>query len=480
MARITAAQYDAYTRAIAKISAAAREQVEMRLRSWLAGNPGATVGEVREMLGDLLDGIGSVYADAASELAAQWYDETVVSSNAKLGEAVTVSHLTNERIERRSRGLAGIYAQGRIESLVSAAGDVADNEVRKTVNETVLANARRDRKENIRFARVTGPGEACTFCMMLASRGAVYWTRKTAGEFDHWHSNCRCTVVAGYEGDPMACLVEGHDPKDALKMWEAFEEIDGDGSLTGAQREAAKRAILEGKTYRQALDIGKSVPHRSVGRPAKAGAVPVPSIEPIGLPNGRGGILKTERCSVYRTNDGKRFIFPVNIDTSQQDMTPQRAIALYERVPAGIKQRMQRDIVFVDYENPVDSYWRKKYKKFTRSYATGGDSITFYAWTDHNDDYVVRTYCHEAGHYIDRAQAEPGSCFSSGPEWESAMTDDYRASGESHPTEYAANSNAEDFAESLAEYAVDGVNFRKSFANRAAIFDDMIGGEPSG
>lgn len=246
MARITAAQYDAYTGAIAKISGAAREQVETRLRSWLAGNPGATVGEVREMLDDLLRGIGSVYSDAASELAAQWYDETVVSSNAKLGEAVTVSRLTNERIERRSRGLAGIYAQGRIESLVRAAGDVADNEVRKTVNETVLANARRDRKENIRFARVTGPGENCPWCTMLASRGAVYYTRKTAGEFDHWHANCRCTVVAGYEDDPMACLVEGHDPKDELRRWNRIQEARGTSQVVYSQKaKTLERDLLE-------------------------------------------------------------------------------------------------------------------------------------------------------------------------------------------------------------------------------------------
>lgn len=42
---------------------------------------------------------------------------------------------------------------------------------------------------------------------MLASRGAVYNTRKTAGEWRHFHRGCDCKVVPSFEGDPDAELV---------------------------------------------------------------------------------------------------------------------------------------------------------------------------------------------------------------------------------------------------------------------------------
>ena len=135
---------------------------------------------------------------------------------------------------------------------------------------------------------------------------------------------------------------------------------------------------------------------------------------------------------------------------------------------------MQDRIFFVDYQNPQDAYWRRVYRNFTSSYATGGDEITFYAYTGHNDDYVVRTYCHEAGHYIDSLNSVSGRAYSSSADWQYAMTLDYRNSRRSHPTQYAANSYAEDFAESVAEYSVDRVNFSQDFPNRASPLDQLL------
>lgn len=42
--------------------------------------------------------------------------------------------------------------------------------------------------------------ETCTFCLMLASRGAVYHTRKSAGERKHFHRECDCKMVPSCAG----------------------------------------------------------------------------------------------------------------------------------------------------------------------------------------------------------------------------------------------------------------------------------------
>ena len=115
------------------------------------------------------------------------------------------------------------------------------------------------------------------------------------------------------------------------------------------------------------------------------------------------------------------------------------------------------------------------YKGFTRSYATGGNAITFWAYPTHDDEYLRGTLCHETGHYIDRQIATSKVRYSDEFEWQDAITLDYRSSGQAHPSKYAANSNGEDFAESVKGYAMDKDSFAKQFPARSGILDRIFG-----
>ena len=53
---------------------------------------------------------------------------------------------------------------------------------------------------------------------MPASRGAVYHTRKSAGEWKHFHRGCDCKVVPGFDSDSDAELVEGVRPKELREL----------------------------------------------------------------------------------------------------------------------------------------------------------------------------------------------------------------------------------------------------------------------
>ena len=44
-----------------------------------------------------------------------------------------------------------------------------------------MANAKRDRKKDVRIARVTTGRENCVFCLMLASRGVLAHSERQAG-----------------------------------------------------------------------------------------------------------------------------------------------------------------------------------------------------------------------------------------------------------------------------------------------------------
>ena len=195
----------------------------------------------------------------------------------------------------------------------------------------------------------------------------------------------------------------------------------------------------------------------------------------FGFHDGYGGIKKTINAVTYETPDGTQFIFPEKYNKTQQQMTPEQAIRCWYQVPAEIRSKAQKTIEFVDYYNPADSYWRKKYKNFPHSYATGGDKITFYRYDHpHQDDYVIRTYCHEASHLIDTALSTQGNRFSEENLWTNAMKDDIITSGKKSPTTYGENSCVEDFAESVAEFVKDETVFTRQFPNRAKIIKSII------
>lgn len=195
----------------------------------------------------------------------------------------------------------------------------------------------------------------------------------------------------------------------------------------------------------------------------------------FGFHDGRGGVAKTIQATTYETPDGTKFVFLAKYIKAHQQMTPEQAIRCWNQVPAEIRSKAQKTIEFVDYYNPADSYWRKKYKNFPHSYATGGNTITFYRYDyPHQDDYVIRTYCHEVSHLIDTTISTQGNRFSSESLWTKAMKDDTIISGKKSPTTYGENSSTEDFAESVAEFVKDETSFTSQFPNRAKIIKSII------
>ena len=440
LSRQALSDYDA---TLSRMERAAADYVRRRVGAYMASYPEASVAEVRDFAIGVVDDAVGAYGDAASTAAADLYDELAEASPKTLPTAAVDTSDVSGYVDKEVRYQAGKLVDGAPSAFAAAVAACASDQVSRRANATMAGNVQRD---HIRYARVPMGGETCTFCAMLASRGFVYRSAKSAGEGTHWHRNCRCKVVPETAG-----TVEGYDPDEWYGRWKEFERIDADGTMTEAQRQAAKRALT--------------------GRPVTASHTTLMK----GLPSGRSGqTLKDAACDVYTTSDGISLIFPQGMDAAKQAMTPDRALELLDKVPGEVRDKMQREVYFVDYENPQDAYWRKRYKNFTGSYATGGEEITFYASASHDDDYVVRTFCHEAGHYIDAKNGTKKNRASSLTKWKRAMNDDLAFSGLAHPTRYAANANTEDFAESLAEYCANGVSFRKNFPNRAAALDAIL------
>ena len=227
---ITAEEWKAYNDAVSRISDGAAASVENAVLGWCRSNPNATVAESREAAKLIMEGYMQSYDGLASAFAAKWYDHQAESNGINLQNAVTASVYVPKKTDSVARYQVRKLTREGPSAFAKACGEYARNDALRALNETIIANVGRDKKKGVRFARVPTGRETCTFCIMLASRGAVYHTRKSAGEFKHFHRHCDCKVVPGFEDDPMATLVQGHDPWVAYRMWKRIEtrqRLDG-------------------------------------------------------------------------------------------------------------------------------------------------------------------------------------------------------------------------------------------------------------
>lgn len=241
---ISAAEFAAYNREVARIGDRAAADVESSVLAWCRSHDGATVAEKREAAKLIMEGFVQGYDDVAAEFAAQWYDHRAEQGGARLDQAVTMTTYRPDSVDAVARYQAKKLAKGGDAEFAKACGEFARNDAFKSLNETISANVGRDKDKGVRFARVPTGFETCTFCLMLASRGAVYHTRKTAGEFKRFHRRCDCKVVPSFEDDADAELVEGVRPKELRERYRAIKQIDSMEGLTDSDRqELAERAL---------------------------------------------------------------------------------------------------------------------------------------------------------------------------------------------------------------------------------------------
>jgi hypothetical protein len=166
---------------------------------------------LRDALLEFYPDLVTVYGDTAALLGADFYDELRdVPSSAARFAAVLAEPTDTERAEAVARwGIGPLFAaepnpNQALENLLGATQRLVVQPARSTV----AVSARRD---NVRtaFARVPSGAETCRWCLMLASRGAVYGDSKAAGGMDRYHSWCDCipTPVRSKRDLP-----EGYDP----------------------------------------------------------------------------------------------------------------------------------------------------------------------------------------------------------------------------------------------------------------------------
>lgn len=113
------------------------------------------------------------------------------------------------------------------------------------------------------FARIPEPG-ACTFCLMLASRGAAY-SRETVVGLARFHDNCRCVGIEVKDDSQLPQI-----NRDLEKLWKEagnkakFDELINSrrAAAGGRMTDTNAKAILRWKADQRRLD--SSIPFQHI------------------------------------------------------------------------------------------------------------------------------------------------------------------------------------------------------------------------
>lgn len=237
MAELPRGLLDSLNGDVSSLADGARGAFERRFAAMLPGFldrdglvPPDRVADLRDAAVELMDEVAGAAAEASCARGAMFYDE---ARTACAGKALGHSPSPHRRVEHDDdaiRGMIGsVDGTGDPSAFAEACAQRVDYSVRRACGDAVADCGRADPLKP-KFARVPAGAETCGFCLMLASRGAVYANELTAGAARHYHANCDCKIVPDFgEG------IEGYDQEGMSRRYGLC--LDAIGGRDGVRRE---------------------------------------------------------------------------------------------------------------------------------------------------------------------------------------------------------------------------------------------------
>jgi hypothetical protein len=156
------------------------------------------VDEARAALEDVLPLLVRSYGAAAATVAADWYDDLRDELNASRRFTAIAAEVAEDGAEELARwGIKPLFqAQPDWDSALTLVDGGLQRRIANGARETVRVSALADPGAD-GWQRVASAG--CSFCQMLAGRGAVY--SEARADFAS-HDHCRCHAVPAFSGRP--------------------------------------------------------------------------------------------------------------------------------------------------------------------------------------------------------------------------------------------------------------------------------------
>ncbi len=198
-----------------------------------------------EFLEEILPALVDQYGSMSAAVAAEWFEALTGES------ALLASSVDNEAVRATTRWATGPLfsanpdAVKALRMLSSVVVRHVHQQGRATLHQSVL------RAKGVRYMRVPTGAHTCDFCLIMASRGPVYGTKRSAGgEGNSYHSDCDCVPVpvrgewvnGFWEGE----TVEGHD-HERLYEEEYLPYFTPGDSIKDIARKRRKEATARGR-----------------------------------------------------------------------------------------------------------------------------------------------------------------------------------------------------------------------------------------
>jgi len=152
---------------------------------------------VRDSLLSFVPALVSQFGPVAEALALDWYDEQRLSAGSRgsFRAKSAPQSIPDEAVTAKVRYLAKHLWTPSPEDMLKPLSSAVDKYVKQPGRDAILWNANR---ENARWARVPSGAKTCAFCLVLASRDAIYLSERSAGSREHgneFHGLCDCQIV---------------------------------------------------------------------------------------------------------------------------------------------------------------------------------------------------------------------------------------------------------------------------------------------
>ena len=223
-------------------------EMDALLQSLDYSDPNKCAEVIRQYMPALVEKYGS----ANAELGAEWY-ELCRSKEINSGFTAIVNPTSTDNsysIRQKAGFLCGRLFDGTdVESFKDSIEFATVAYVQRAARDAIMANlsedyevlrkssksSYRETAEHIGYARIPTGDKTCAWCLMLASRGFVYWSEDSAMKWhgrsrhhsdDRYHDHCRCTVVPAWSEDH---AIEGYDPAEYYDMYsQARKHTEGE------------------------------------------------------------------------------------------------------------------------------------------------------------------------------------------------------------------------------------------------------------
>ena len=152
-----------------------------------------------------------------------------------------------------------VVARAAEEAFAATIGALASRAQRE-----VLSAGREKVQRSAPLWRRVTDGKPCGFCAMVASRGPVYGSAKSAGDGNRYHDHCGCTVEP-FHGDPR----EWEPTPDEQRFIDAYYQSYEPGMDTAALSRAIEERLAD--TADALADVAELIDWSSAKTPAEVG-----------------------------------------------------------------------------------------------------------------------------------------------------------------------------------------------------------------